>query len=623
MINKFSFLTELLITFGVINIHANAGQTGGGERRAKIINLNCDPKDVILTVSGYDWLNNYAEFELFRFISKRGNQGYSNGDAILPPTALDASATNDGNTFYLPYDYYDQIGNQRPFVHYNIINGIDRENSIRILASQLETSQSLYISCDYNGNGGVDAVTLTSNNVYTIVGFEDTKAYAINDFSCTGGIGIYGVSGRFYGEDYPGISSVLIPEWDYPVQICKLDREPFSDCKSVLRHEGQGRNVYCLGNDWWLTGDYVYACLNNCRQGKFSRNNVFDDRFNIRTRNYNYGPRSRRCIHADKKDPRVKLIECTQYEQSQEMIYDCQDEYCVIQNRETGEAITVNNDNQIVWTPSRPQPFPQQQQWIIHRNGENIAFESLLHSGMCLVPFSSRQQVQFIPCDPNKIHDTNVYAFVVDTNQLTLTSSQSRQITRPELTFFTNDNRDTTDYYNYGSDYIFNEDLNSGNAELTTIRYCGGSLNVYGPDFEVYFISPSKHRFESPKCSYVYLTPEQRALATSYVFIPAEQPITFPSIQSNTNLAFFDSNGKVLEYNEEYLDYTNLPSINTFITNIEKITFCGVSGSLLVILESNIHKYRLDEDGCINIDGRDITEQNFLFSYRSTGSMTF
>eukprot|EP00121_Abeoforma_whisleri_P004667 Awhi_evm1s4223 len=96
---------------------------GGGERRMKFINLNCDPNEVTLKVYGHDWLNDNEEILLFEFIDRRGSQGFNPGNVILPPTAVDPGATNDGNTFYYSSDYYEINDEYRPFVTYSRPDG--------------------------------------------------------------------------------------------------------------------------------------------------------------------------------------------------------------------------------------------------------------------------------------------------------------------------------------------------------------------------------------------------------------------------------------------------------------------------------------------------------------------
>eukprot|EP00121_Abeoforma_whisleri_P004668 Awhi_evm2s4223 len=318
--------------------------------------------------------------------------------------------------------------------------------------------------------------------------------------------------------------------------------------------------------------------------------------------------RSRTCIHSDNGDKRVKMIECTQYEGSQEMIFNCDSESCSITNRDNGLAITIDGDMNVIWQTDRASDFPQQHRFVIQRNGSKVWFKSLLQNNKCLTHYSNQRQLRFEPCEIGT-------PFLVDESVLQATPEQP-MVTRPKVTIFQG-NSQYTDSYSYDDDYSFVDIQPSYLGTVTTISYCGGALYLYDENLNLFYYSPQKSRFEQRQCYYVYLTTAQR-MVSNYVFIPSDRPIEFPEIHSDAYLAFFDRTGNVLEYNEQSISYTNIPT--AWINKIEKITFCARDKdyALLVILGSTTLEYRPSRNTCVDVDARQANfpaDENFLFSY--------
>eukprot|EP00121_Abeoforma_whisleri_P015276 Awhi_evm1s14079 len=222
----------LLIVLIIYTVVHKVNANGGWESRSIITNWNCDNEQGIdVEVYGTDPFTG-SEFLLKKFEKDVGTSAKSIDTELEIPKqflplrlqfVVDDSGTHT-NRFGTPIEAGTILDNfERRYTTLN--NGVG-------------------IWCKADSSYHTNDVSVGGH----------THNYGIKDATCSGGIQVWGASGRYYGKDYPNGSgnsyATYVPEYDFPVTVCKVDVP--SVCMQLGKGgHGGGYQIWCLGSRWW------------------------------------------------------------------------------------------------------------------------------------------------------------------------------------------------------------------------------------------------------------------------------------------------------------------------------------------------------------------------------------
>eukprot|EP00122_Pirum_gemmata_P020112 Pgem_evm1s18815 len=583
----------IMATVGVVT----KVQASGGEQRKRILNY-CDTSEYDVRIEAFDFINNYERFTYFEFYSHVMGP---TGDVSLgaPLSYFDDSIINDGNTVYFPKSLFNNNDDEKP----RVVVTQRSDNQVLMRVNINDNGEALYITCQ---NGEVKL----SEDVTPIV-LDDDFAYRINDASCSGGIRVFGRSGRFYGEDFPLGGNIAVPEYEFPITIRKAD-DP-TQVMFINQHANGGRHVWCLGDDWWTTADLTLSCINDCPRGNFDPSVSHEAIDTVRARVIDGEVNSRRCLHNDIGDGRVKGVPCDRFAVEQDISIECDQNNvrgCVLYNERSNQAITLADDGEtIVWAARISVNL--QQQWVTYRDENFVALESLQFPGKCLsYRTGSTQAIILIDCNPAvEIYNPQNYAFIADK---AIVTSPIALIQTPQVRVFRNDGQFYVSSFN--SDEVDDQFIQGTFFEqVGGLEFCMGNIELFNVNGEVIFASQLDSNVDNG-CNYVFLTVEQKATLFSFRFRAFGAPTLFQT-DTTSVLLVQDIDGNYLSFQEPSVNFIHL-SDRGFHGKVVKARFCSETGGAFFFLGAA--EISVSEKGCQFFSDDFIQNFDNFFAYRNS-----